>query len=72
MLIILLYRTSLFYANPVLAILGYHVYDFHFHDNTDLQGQYIGLSKGIITGQETIEYKKITEEEIKKIGEIDN
>ena len=60
MLVLLLYKTSLFYANPVLALLGYRIYLFHFEENKELPDKYIGLSRGVTTGEKTIEYKKIT------------
>lgn len=57
----LLYRTSLFYANPVLALLGYRVYTFNFVNNSDFGDKVcIGLSKGKIKDSVSIEYKKIT------------
>lgn len=58
---LLLYRTSLFYANPVLALLGYRVYRFKFKDNPDMPDEcYIGLANGTISSN-SIEYKKITD-----------
>lgn len=59
---VLLFRTSLFYANPVLAILGYRVYIFKFENNTECpKDTYIGLSRSEIKGRCSIEYKKITD-----------
>ena len=59
---LLLYRTSLFYANPILALLGYHVYTFKFTANSEFKEQEcIGVSKGVVTGLASIEYKKITD-----------
>ncbi len=69
---VLLSRTSLFYANPVLAILGYRVYEFKFVDNKDEpSGTCIGIVRGKIDGiSNTFEYKKITEKVflIKEVG----
>ena len=59
---LLLYRTSLFYANPILALLGYRVYTFTFLNNSEFRNQEcIGLSQGIIEESSSIEYKKITD-----------
>lgn len=59
---ILLFKTSLFYANPVLAILGYSVYIFKFENNTECpKDEYIGLSRSKINNKCAIEYKKITD-----------
>lgn len=59
---VLLFKTSLFYANPVLAILGYRVYIFKFENNIKCpKDKYIGLSRSEINGQCAIEYKKITD-----------
>ncbi len=59
---LLLYRTSLFYANPILTLLGYRVYTFKFLNNSEFRNQEcIGLSQGIIEESSSIEYKKITD-----------
>lgn len=58
----LLYQTNLFYANPVLAILGYRIYEFSFKANQSFGYQKcIGLCKGRIQEGQAIEYKVITE-----------
>ena len=58
----LLHRTKLYYANPILAILGYHIYEIQFKDNSDYEGKYIGISKGELSNNVgSIEYKPITE-----------
>ncbi len=60
LILLLLYRTNLFYANPILALLGYKVYRFKFKDNPEMLAEcYIGLSNGAISNN-GIEYKKIT------------
>lgn len=59
---LLLYRTRLFYANPILAVLGYHVYEFVFEENAEYgQEKHIGLCKGTANEGQTIEFKKITD-----------
>lgn len=60
-IIILLSKTNLFYANPILAMLGYNIYIFEFKNNKEFIGEIIGLCKGKLTGNNTIEYKQITE-----------
>lgn len=57
---LLLWKTCLFYANPVLAILGYRIYEFSFESNKDYPTPCIGICKGTISNQQSIEYKKIT------------
>lgn len=61
MMCALLEKTSLFYANPVLAILGYRVYSFSFQENTDYKNdKYIGIAYKRISDDATIEYKEIS------------
>lgn len=58
----LLHKTNLFYANPILAVLGYRVYEFSFKSNKNYGGtKCIGLCKGIVREGQTVEYKIITE-----------
>lgn len=60
---VLLYRTNLFFANPILALLGYHLYSFRFEQSKQMgEGKYIGLSKGEVSDGTRIEYVKITED----------
>ena len=55
-------RTTLYYANPVLAILGYRVYEIQFQENKDFDGKCIGVVKGKFPDNlGSIEYKTITE-----------
>lgn len=57
----LLYRTKLFYANPVLAILGYRIYSFQFKYSSEYENLVcIGVCQGKIGGEDTIEYKAIS------------
>jgi hypothetical protein len=61
----LLYKTSLFYANPVLALLGYRIYEFSFEDNPLYRkDKYIGLCKGTLKNGQSVEYKEITDKVI--------
>lgn len=59
----LLGKTSLFYANPVLTILGYRVYEFSFTDNHDYkEKRCIGVVRGKLSGASvSVEYKTIAE-----------
>ena len=60
---LLLYRTNLFYANPVLALLGYHIYEFSFARNLEFgEKKCIGLCQGTLKDSRSIEYKQITED----------
>ena len=61
MLCALLARTNLFYANPVLALIGFRVYKFKFVDNSDFPQDCIGLCYGIMDENNSIEYKIITD-----------
>ncbi len=60
-LCVLLYRTKLFYANPVLTFLGYRFYEFEFMKNEDSSEKCTGISQNIITTESVIEYKRISE-----------
>lgn len=58
----LLNKTNLFYANPVLGILGYQVYEFSFKENKSYRDKRcIGICKGRLKEGQAIEYKAITE-----------
>ncbi len=60
-LCILLYRTKLFYANPVLAMLGYHFFELCFVDNPDYPEKcfVIAQTEGVKDG-DVVEYKQIS------------
>ena len=61
MICVLIYKTNLFYANPVLSVLGYRVYEFSFQENTEYgKKPYIGLCLGTVKENQVIEYKKIS------------
>ena len=61
MLCALLARTNLFYANPVLALIGFRVYKFRFVDNSIFPQECVGLCYGIMDENNSIEFKKITD-----------
>lgn len=61
----LLYRTKLFYANPILAMLGYRIYEFRFKSNKEYPDERItAISLGCLTGNNTIDYKSVTKDGI--------
>ncbi len=60
-LCVLLYRTKLFYSNPVLTILGYRFYEFQFKENSEVQGICLGISLNTVTDGSVIEYKQISD-----------
>lgn len=55
----LLYKTKLFYANPVLSLFGYHFYEFEFLKNEEESGKFVGISKTELKEDIMVEYKKI-------------
>lgn len=59
---LLMANTKLFYANPILSIMGYRVTEIAFIDNKHKnKGTYIAISCGDIDDSHNIEYKDITE-----------
>ena len=69
LILMLLYKTNLFFYNPILCILGYHFYEFEFVDNKECVGRYIGISQNHISDEMVCEYKPITEKVFYIIGE---
>ena len=61
MLAVLLYKTKLFYANPVLTFLGYRFYKFEFKSNAREPGQCICIAGSKLREGSVIVYKKINE-----------
>jgi len=62
-IISLLLKTDLYYQNPILAMLNYHIYRFKFVSNSNYQGdkEFIGIGFNKVDGSNTIEYKVIDE-----------
>lgn len=59
----LLSNTKLFYANPILALLGYRISEIAFIENEEKgEGTYIAISRGTLNDNHNIEYKDITKE----------
>lgn len=55
-------KTRLFYANPVLSILGYQIAEIKFVQNAEKQeASYIAISREKLTDNATVEYKDITD-----------
>ena len=62
MMCVLLSKTSLLFANPVLAMLGYHICIFNFQQNTKYtDDRYYGICKTVVKDKHSIEFKPITE-----------
>lgn len=56
----LLWKTTLFYKNPVLTLLNYNVINFKFEDNTDEPSEnLIGISREILKDKTNIKYKEL-------------
>ena len=59
MICILLYKTKLFYANPVLSILGYTIYEFNFREDSKIKEKnLVGICSGKVSA--TVIYKQIS------------
>ncbi len=63
MMCALLSKTHLYYANPVLAILGYRVYEVQFKSNPDFDGERcLAVVKGSLSKSVgSVEYKVIND-----------
>lgn len=63
LMIMLLGKTNLFYANPVLAILGYRVYEFTFVENSTFDNnKCIGVARGRLSKDVgSVEYEVISD-----------
>ena len=62
--IILMWRTNLYYQNPVLTILGYTSFSFEMGKSDDkrLEGkECIGITKNKINGSGVIKYQRIAD-----------
>lgn len=60
MMCVLLYKTNLFYANPVLAVLGYRIYSFTFQSNCEFgKKEYVCITREKLSDCDSVKYKKI-------------
>lgn len=63
--IILMWRTNLYYQNPVLTILGYRTFKFEIKNPEDKRfegNEYIGITMKKIKGTGTIKYQYIADD----------
>ena len=59
----LLANTKLFYANPVLSILGYRCYEVSFPESKEKgKKEYIAITRGDFDDTHNTDYKEITDE----------
>ncbi|MCL2628412.1 MAG: hypothetical protein FWD44_06955 [Oscillospiraceae bacterium] len=56
---LLLMKTNLFYSNPILTLMGYHVYIITFNNNPYKDGQIFAVTTDIISNESIIEYREI-------------
>lgn len=64
MLFTLMWKTNLYYQNPVLTVLGYEVFSFKF-ETTQLieyrEKECIGITRGRVRNRKTIKRQKISD-----------
>lgn len=59
----LLYKTNLYFSNPVLSILGYRIFEFAFCDNSKYKNKtYLAICRNKIHDGSIVDYKSISEE----------
>ncbi|HKM04991.1 MAG TPA: hypothetical protein VJZ04_10500 [Lachnospiraceae bacterium] len=64
LVILLMWKTNLYYQNPVLTILGYKVYKFHFINpsrNGCKEKEYIAVCKSKLVKEKIVEWKYISD-----------
>ena len=76
---VLISKTDLFYANPVLTLLGYRVYKVIFNDNPSIKGACVIVTTKRTTSEDTIEYMNMANKtdnvvfaKILRQGEVNN
>ena len=65
MIIALMCKTNLYYQNPVLTILGYKTFQFHFiedNDATEMNNELIGITYGKIDESKIIKYQLVADD----------
>lgn len=63
-LFFLMWKTNLYYQNPVLTVLGYEVFSFKFETTQETKyrdKQCIGITRGKVNENQTIKRKKISD-----------
>ena len=69
----LMANTRLFYANPILSLLGYRITEIAFLANQGkTKDSYIAISRGALGVKHNVEYKDITEDVLFVKGMKDN
>lgn len=64
LLIRLMWRTNLYYQNPVLTILGYRILEFEFKDTNDdslKNKMFIGITRGMVNEEKIIKRQFISD-----------
>ncbi|MFD3270085.1 hypothetical protein ACE3MS_08080 [Paenibacillus dendritiformis] len=64
MIIVLMYKTNLYYQNPVIAMLGYSTFHFKFTENSDStmkNNELVGITYGKIDEDKIIKYQRIAD-----------
>ena len=61
---LLLWKTNLYYQNPILTILGYRVYRINFLEETgrNYNLKYIAISKEALDASKIVKWKHITDD----------
>lgn len=63
-LFMLMWKTNLFYQNPILTVLGYKVFSFKF-EMTELkelsEKECIGITRGVIEKENSIKWQKVSD-----------
>jgi len=65
LVIVLMWKTNLYYQNPVLAILGYKMFKFHFINpsrNICKGNKYIAVCKSNIVKEKVVKWKYISDD----------
>lgn len=63
LMIILLYKTNLYYANPVLVILGYKIIHFEFTSppKEEYRGEMIGICPAKVDSRYVVKFKHVSD-----------
>ncbi|MGG0821395.1 hypothetical protein ABE099_00850 [Paenibacillus turicensis] len=64
MIIVLMFKTNLYYQNPVIAMLGYSTFNFKFTEHSDStmkNSELVGITYGKIDEEKIIKYQRIAD-----------